>query len=55
MATLYERVASDVSTFAKVEDVEEEICELYSTYYSSSTSRLDRVDPTKQEIEIEIH
>ncbi|KAJ2716208.1 hypothetical protein H4R19_000773 [Coemansia spiralis] len=55
MASFYARVARDIDAFVRVESVEEEICELYSTYYSTdNSSRLDRVDPTKQEIELEI-
>ncbi|KAJ2769512.1 hypothetical protein IWQ56_000984 [Coemansia nantahalensis] len=56
MASFYARVARDVDTFVRVESVEEEICELYSTYYAtdSGSSRLERVDPTAQEIEVEI-
>ncbi|KAJ2626669.1 hypothetical protein H4R22_004724, partial [Coemansia sp. RSA 1290] len=53
--TFFDQVFRDVEQFVKVEDAEEEICELYSVYYSNSGSeRQSLVDSSKTEVEVEI-
>ncbi|KAJ1811525.1 hypothetical protein LPJ56_005807 [Coemansia sp. RSA 2599] len=55
MASLYDSIEKSVGKYVKVEDAEEEVCELYAVYYSSDTSdRLNLVDASKTELEIEI-
>ncbi|KAJ2451103.1 hypothetical protein EV183_003833 [Coemansia sp. RSA 2336] len=51
----FDQVLNDVEQFVKVEDAEEEICELYSVYYSNNGSeRRSLVDSSKTEVEVEI-
>ncbi|KAJ2393886.1 hypothetical protein GGI05_002282, partial [Coemansia sp. RSA 2603] len=53
--SFYEQILHDADALVSVEDAEEEVCELYSVYYSrDSHERLDLVDPSKTELEIEI-
>ncbi|KAJ1645813.1 hypothetical protein LPJ64_002655 [Coemansia asiatica] len=55
MTPFYGSIANSLDRYIKVEDAEEEVCELYAVYYSSDTSdRLNLVDPSKTELEIEI-
>ncbi|KAJ1851908.1 hypothetical protein LPJ73_002932, partial [Coemansia sp. RSA 2703] len=49
------QILRDADALVSVEDAEEEVCELYSVYYSrDGHERLDLVDPSKTELEIEI-
>ncbi|KAJ2717431.1 hypothetical protein H4R23_005317 [Coemansia sp. Cherry 401B] len=53
--TLFDEVYGDIAQFTRVEDAEEEVCELYSVYYSSNGSeRINLVDASKSELEVEI-
>ncbi|KAJ1769303.1 ribosomal 40S subunit protein S18B [Coemansia sp. RSA 1824] len=46
---------NEIGEYTRVEDAEEEVCELYSVYYSSNgSSRLDLVDPSKTELTVEL-
>ncbi|KAJ2444468.1 hypothetical protein GGF42_006292 [Coemansia sp. RSA 2424] len=54
--SFFDTIATEVSSYIAVTDAEEEVCELYSVYYSSgSKERTNRVDPTRPSVEIEIH
>ncbi|KAJ2808940.1 hypothetical protein H4R20_000534 [Coemansia guatemalensis] len=56
MATFFDRINSEIHKFIEVRDAEEEVCELYSVYYSTnSKDRLNLVSQTKSELEIDIH
>ncbi|KAJ1720085.1 hypothetical protein LPJ53_005242 [Coemansia erecta] len=53
--SFYAQILHDADEMVSVEDAEEEVCDLYSVYYSrDSHDRLDLVDPGKTELEIEI-
>ncbi|KAJ2602529.1 hypothetical protein H4R99_002655 [Coemansia sp. RSA 1722] len=48
-------IIRSLDQYVRVEDAEEEVCELYAVYYSSDSSdRLNLVDASKTELEIEI-
>ncbi|KAJ1963150.1 hypothetical protein GGI12_002226 [Dipsacomyces acuminosporus] len=54
--SLFDQIKREVQDHAKVEDAAEETCELYSVYYSTSgAERLDFVDASARELEVEIH
>ncbi|KAJ2122326.1 hypothetical protein IW147_003523 [Coemansia sp. RSA 720] len=53
--SFFAQVCSEIGEYTRVEDAEEEVCELYSVYYSSNgTLRLDLVDPSKTELTVEL-
>ncbi|KAJ2908529.1 hypothetical protein GGI21_002795 [Coemansia aciculifera] len=54
--SFYDTILGNLSSYIAVTDAEEEVCDLYSVYYSSSSTqpRSDLVDPSKPELEIEI-
>ncbi|KAJ2715045.1 hypothetical protein H4S00_004962, partial [Coemansia sp. D1744] len=53
--SFFDKVYSEIGEYTRVEDAEEEVCELYSVYYSSNgSSRLDLVDPSKTELTVEL-
>ncbi|KAJ1942567.1 hypothetical protein GGF37_003059, partial [Kickxella alabastrina] len=55
MVSFYDQLIEGIDRYILVEDAEEELCELYSVYYSKdSNDRLDLVEPRKPEVDIEI-
>ncbi|KAJ2062881.1 hypothetical protein IW146_009656 [Coemansia sp. RSA 922] len=53
--TFFDIIGKELASYVEVTDAEEEVCELYSVYYSSgSKARENRVDPSQSEVEIEI-
>ncbi|KAJ2413660.1 hypothetical protein H4218_004912 [Coemansia sp. IMI 209128] len=54
--SFFDIINRELSSFVAVTDAEEEVCELYSVYYSSGhKERVDRVDASLSELEIEIN
>ncbi|KAJ2525443.1 hypothetical protein GGI11_000015 [Coemansia sp. RSA 2049] len=56
---IFEQIQSRLSEYIRITDAEEEVCELYSVYYSreeggSSRSKQNRVDSRKTELDLEI-
>ncbi|KAI8319914.1 hypothetical protein GQ54DRAFT_313121 [Martensiomyces pterosporus] len=55
MPSFFDQIKQEVEGYIRVEDASEEVCELYSVYYSiSGANRLDFVDATATELEIDI-
>ncbi|KAJ2722536.1 hypothetical protein GGI07_003243 [Coemansia sp. Benny D115] len=53
--SFYDQVLAGIDGYVAVNDAEEEVCDLYSVYYSCDiASRLDLVDASKTELEVEI-
>ncbi|KAJ1781764.1 hypothetical protein LPJ59_006974, partial [Coemansia sp. RSA 2399] len=50
---IYEQIKAQIGEYVRVENAEEEICELYSVYYCNK-DRVDRVNSKKTELDIEI-
>ncbi|KAJ2820548.1 hypothetical protein GGI24_004453 [Coemansia furcata] len=54
--SFYNIISKELASYIAVTDAEEEVCELYSVYYSSgSKAREDRVDASRSSVEIEIN
>ncbi|KAJ1946613.1 hypothetical protein EC988_005521 [Linderina pennispora] len=53
--SFFEQIQHRIGEYVPVEDAEEEVCELYSVYYSKSAeTRPNLVDATKPELDIEL-